>query len=119
MKGLFFVMLALSFNAHAYLYSDFSRNYVSEIECLESVPEEISCERIQNGLMMCKTEFEALMKNSGVKTLNVTMYEKIGVDSKIFRPFTDKINELSAKSEAKRQIKIKLKELSSLNDCQG
>lgn len=118
MKFLFLLVSVFTFNAHAYLYSDFSRAYLSEIECLEARPKEIKCERIQNGLMMCKTEFEALMKKAGVKTLNITMYEKIAVDSKMFRPFTEKINEFSAKSEAKRQVKIKLKELNTLTACE-
>ncbi|HLT22122.1 MAG TPA: hypothetical protein VKZ84_01715 [Bacteriovoracaceae bacterium] len=117
MKFLFLLATVFSFNAHAYLYSDFSRTYISEIECLENKPSEINCEKIQNGLMMCRTEFDALMKNAGIKTLNVTIYEEISVDSKIFRPFTDKINEFSAKSEATRQVKEKVKLINKVKQC--
>lgn len=111
MKFLIVFLGLVSFGAEASLYSEFSRVSFSEVECLESSASEIECSRIQNNLMMCRTEFDVLMKNSGVKRLNISIYEKIPRDSKIFRPLTDKLNELTTKIETKRLVKEKLKEL--------
>ena len=108
----------ISFNAHAYLYSEYARVYSADIECLESSPSDISCMRIQDDLLMCSSEFEALMKHGGLKNLNVKIYEEIPVDNKIFRPLTDKLNEFFTEVKVKSHVKDRLKRVEKIAFCQ-
>lgn len=108
----------LSFNAHAYLYTEQSRTYLSDVECLESLPSEIECKRVRDDLLLCQSEFEALMKHGGVKTLNIKMYEEIPLDNKLFRPLTDKINELWVGVKVKSHVKERIKRIEDLGICQ-
>lgn len=115
----FILGLALSsFNAYAYLYTEQSRAYLSDVECLESLPNEIECRRVREDLLLCQSEFEALMKHGGVKTLNIKMYEEIPLDNKLFRPLTDKINELWVGVKVKSHVKERVKRIEALSMCQ-
>ena len=108
----------ISFNAHAYLYTEQSRTYLSDIECLESVPEDIECRRVREDLLLCQSEFEALMRHGGVKILSVKIYEEVPLDNKIFRPLTDKINELWVGVKVKSHVKDRVKQIEKISMCQ-
>lgn len=109
--------------AHANMSIDGgARLYLSEIECLESVPEKsaIVCET-RSDMVICSTSFDARLNNGGSKNVKLQTYTEIECDSKLWRNLTlgltDKINAASARSEAKFELKSLIKEVNSLKKC--
>lgn len=109
--------------AHANMSIDGgAKLYLSEIECLESLPEkaEIVCKDL-SGMMFCSTLFDARLNNGGIKSVQIHATADIACDSKLWRNLTlgltDKINAATARSEAKIELRSLISQVKKIKAC--
>ncbi|MCM2349027.1 MAG: hypothetical protein NDI69_03335 [Bacteriovoracaceae bacterium] len=109
--------------AHANMSIDGgTKLYLSEIECLESLPEktEIVCKDL-SGMMFCSTLFDVRLNNGGIKSVQLYTTADIACDSKLWRNLTlgltDKINAATARSEAKIELRSLISQVKKIKSC--
>lgn len=109
--------------AHANMSVDGSKVFPSDIECMETYPNEegIECESIQNGFVMCLSSFSARLRYGGSEDVRIKIYNEIPRDSTLWDTLsfglTEKLNTSVTKSQTKFEMKKFVKQVQKFKDC--
>lgn len=96
--------------------------FPSEIECLESKPSATDIECFENSPnLICRTSFNAILKNGGSKEVSIYATGNIPKDSNLWEclsfGLTDKLNLAMFKSDLKLEIKNRAKQIKQIRSC--